>query len=649
LEGGRPLEALRKYAVSPLAIGLSLYVLYNAFNPMPPLQERAIFLLLILSLAFLKQASGRKRIGATVVDLSWCALGIVIFGYVVADHEEIAFRSGIVTQADMILGLLCIVYVLEVTRRVVGWPLVITALVFLAYGFFGQHLPRWLGGHGGFDLDRVVTLIYLSGNGVFGVATYVTFKFVFLFVLFGKLLEASGALGFVMEFASALVGRFRGGPAMMAVVSSGLMGSVSGSAVANVMVTGSITIPLMKRTGFAPHVAGAVEAAASTGGQFMPPVMGAAAFLMMQFLAVEYLEIVKAAFIPAVLYFLGVLAAVYFYSLRAGLQGLPRSELPSLRALWWRADGLVFFAGVGALIVLLALQISPIMAVLRAMAVIALLAICIGAVSVARQLKVRPAEGMRSAKQGSVTVLRKGLGTLEDTGIDFVQLGAAVACVGIIMGLILMTGLAARFSGLVVGIAGDNLLGILIMTMFASMILGMGLPTSVAYIILALMVAPLLVKVGVAPMAAHLFIFFSGMLSMVTPPVALAAYAGATIAGADFWRTGLIASLISLPVYILPYAFVFGPPLLMNGTLPQIMWFTSTAALGVILVAFSLIGVPKDRLEAVARFIAFIAALLLITPEKFTDLVGFGLAVFALVLQYGRTVTLRAVRLRASR
>jgi TRAP transporter 4TM/12TM fusion protein len=370
---------------------------------------------------------------------------------------------------------------------------------------------------------------------------------------------------------------------------------------------------------------------------------------MMQFLAVEYLEIVKAAFIPAVLYFLGVLAAVYFYSLRAGLQGLPRSELPSLRALWWRADGLVFFAGVGALIVLLALQISPIMAVLRAMAVIALLAICIGAVSVARQLKVRPAEGMRSAKQGSVTVLRKGLGTLEDTGIDFVQLGAAVACVGIIMGLILMTGLAARFSGLVVGIAGDNLLGILIMTMFASMILGMGLPTSVAYIILALMVAPLLVKVGVAPMAAHLFIFFSGMLSMVTPPVALAAYAGATIAGADFWRTGLIASLISLPVYILPYAFVFGPPLLMNGTLPQIMWFTSTAALGVILVAFSLIGVPKDRLEAVARFIAFIAALLLITPEKFTDLVGFGLAVFALVLQYGRTVTLRAVRLRASR
>jgi len=616
---------------------------------MPPLQERAIFLLLVLSLGFLHQASGRKRLGPAIVDLSWCALGVVIFGYVAMDHEEIAFRSGIVTRADLILGLLCVLYVLEATRRVVGWPLVITALVFLAYGFFGQHLPRWLGGHGGFDLDRVVTLIYLSGNGVFGVATYVTFKFVFLFVLFGKLLEASGALAFVMELARALVGRFRGGPAMMAVLSSGLMGSVSGSAVANVMVTGSITIPLMKRTGFAPHVAGAVEAAASTGGQFMPPIMGAAAFLMMQFLAVEYLQIVKAALLPALLYFLGVLAAVYFYSLRAGLQGLPRSELPRLRGLWLRSDGIVFFGGVGVLVALLVLQVSPIQAVLRAMAVIALLALGIGAIAIIRKFRAASAPLFQSAKDGSVGAFRTGLKTLQDTGIDFIQLGTAVACVGIIMGLILMSGLAARFSGLVIGIAGENLLAILIMTMFASMILGMGLPTSVAYIILALMVAPVLVKAGVSPMAAHLFIFFSGMLSMVTPPVALAAYAGATIAGADMWRTGLIASLISLPAYLLPYAFVFGPGLLMDGTLPQILWSSASATLGVIMVAFSIIGIPKTRLEAVSRVSGFAGALLLITPETLTDLMGLGLVIFALVLHYGRAVTLRPAWLRAPR
>lgn len=643
------MEALKKYPVSLLAIGLSGYVLYNAFNPMPPLQERAIFLLLLLTLAFLRQASGRQQIAAAALDLVWCALGIVIFGYVALNEEAITFRSGLVTRADLILGLLCVIYVLEATRRVVGWPLVVTALVFLAYGFFGQHLPRWLGGHGGFDLDRVVTLVYLSGNGVFGVATYVTFKFVFLFVLFGKLLEVTGALGFIMELARALVGRYRGGPAMMAVVSSGFMGSVSGSAVANVMVTGSITIPLMKRTGFKPHVAAAVEAAASTGGQFMPPVMGAAAFLMMQFLAVDYLDIVKAAFIPAVLYFLGVLAAVYFYSLRSGLQGLPRSDLPNVRGLLWRVDGLVFFAGIGVLIILLVFGVSPIQAVLRAMAVIALLAVAAGAVRLASQIKRRPSAGFRSAGEAAGTVVRKGLGVLEDTGIDFVSLGTAVACVGIIMGMILMTGLASRFSGLVIGIAGHNLLSILILTMFASMILGMGLPTSIAYIILALMVAPVLVKVGVSPMAAHLFIFFSGMLSMVTPPVALAAYAGATIANADFWRTGLYASLIALPVFILPYAFVYGPPLLMDGTLIQIAWSSASAALGVMLVAFSLIGSPKDRVELGARLVAFVAAILLITPEKLTDIAGLGLAVVAVLMQYGRAINLKTVRLRASR
>ena len=495
----------------------------------------------------------------------------------------------------------------------------------------------------------MVTLVYLSGNGVFGEATYVVFKFVFLFVLFGKLLEASGALGFIMELASSLVGRFRGGPAMMAVVSSGFMGSVSGSAVANVMVTGSITIPLMKRTGFQPHVAGAVEAAASTGGQFMPPVMGAAAFLMMQFLAVDYFDIVKAATIPAVLYFLGVLAAVYFYSLRAGLHGLPRSELPKLRDLMWRGDGLIFCAGIAVLIVFLLLRVSPIQAVLRAMAVIALLAVALGGGAVASQFRRRPSEGLASAKQAAGSALKKGVWVLEDTGQDFVSLGAAVACVGIIMGMILMTGLASRFSGLIIGIAGDNLLAILIMTMFASMILGMGLPTSIAYIILALMVAPGLIKVGIPPMAAHLFIFFSGMMSMVTPPVALAAYAGATIANANFWRTGLAASIIALPVYILPYAFVYGPPLLMEGTLLQIVRTTATAALGVILAAYAIVGALKDRFELVLRFVAFVAAILLITPEYLTDLVGLALAVVVIGKELKGAIKLKSVGVLTSR
>jgi len=616
---------------------------------MPPLQERGIFLLLVLSLVFLRQACDRKRFAHLALDLAWCALGIIIFGYVVLDHEEIVFRSGLVTRADLVLGLLCVVYVLEATRRVVGWPLVITALVFIAYGFFGQHLPRWLGGHGGFDVDRVVTLVYLSGNGVFGEATYVVFKFVFLFVLFGKLLEATGALGFIMEFARALVGRFRGGPAMMAVVSSGFMGSVSGSAVANVMVTGSITIPLMKRTGFQPHMAGAVEAAASTGGQFMPPVMGAAAFLMMQFLALDYFDIAKAAAIPAVLYFLGVLAAVYFYSLRAGLQGIPTSKLPKLREVIWRRDGLIFCSGIAVLILFLLLRVSAIQAVLRAMAVIALLAVTLGGGAIVAQFWRRASEGMAAAKRSAGSAFQKGVCVLEDTGLDFVSLGSAVACVGIIMGMILMTGLASRFSGLIIGIAGNNLAAILFMTMFASMILGMGLPTSVAYIILALMVAPGLVRVGVPPLAAHLFIFFSGMMSMVTPPVALAAYAGATIANANFWRTGLAASIIALPVYILPYAFVYGPALLMEGTVLQIARTTLTAALGVILAAYGIVGALKDRIELVTRIIACIAAILLITPELLTDLVGLILAIIVICKELKGTIKLKSVGVLTSR
>jgi TRAP transporter 4TM/12TM fusion protein len=618
-----------------LAIGLSVYAVWNAFSPLPPLQERSLFLLVLFALVFLTQAVEHERPAQVAVDLFWLALSLATFGYVFIEHEEIAFKSGIVTPTDMVLGIVCVFVVLEATRRIVGWALVMTALVFMLYVFYGQHLPRWVGGHGGFDLDRVITTIYLSGNGVFGVATYITFKFVFLFVMFGKLLEATGALAFIMEFTRALVGKYRGGPAMMAVVSSGMMGSVSGSAVANVMVTGSITIPLMKRVGFQPHVAGAVEAAASTGGQFMPPVMGAAAFLMMQFLAVDYLQIVKAAFIPAVLYFIGVLAGVYFYALRSGLTGLPQSELPSFRTVIREPQGLTFIAGIGLLIALLLLRWSPVQAVLRAMAVIAVLGVGISAISMFFQDRGRFAA---AAPAGALTAIKKGIQVFEGTGRDFVMLGTAVACVGIIMGTILMTGLATRFASLVIGIAGGNFTIILLLTMFASMILGMGLPTSIAYIILALMVAPVLVKVGVLPIAAHLFIFFSGMLSMVTPPVALAAYAGATVAGSDFWRTSLFAGLISLPVYILPYAFVYGNALLMRGSPVDIVLTTATAAAGVILTAYAVVGALKDRIEIGERVVVFAAAIMLIAPGTFSDVIGLVLAVSGLARPLARRV-----------
>ena len=290
-------------------------------------------------------------------------------------------------------------------------------------------------------------------------------------------------------------------------------------------------------------------------------------------------------------------------------------------------QGLTFIAGIGLLIVLLLLRWSPVQAALRAMAVIAVLGVVIAAVSMFFQDRGRFAA---SVPAGALTALKKGIQVFEGTGRDFVTLGTAVACVGIIMGSILMTGLATRFATLVIGIAGGNFTLILLLTMFASMILGMGLPTSIAYIILALMVAPVLIKVGVLPIAAHLFIFFSGMLSMVTPPVALAAYAGATIAGSDFWRTSVFAGLISLPVYILPYAFVYGTPLLMKGHPLDIILTTATAAAGVILTAYAVVGALKDRIEIAERVVVFAAAIMLIAPETFTDVIGAVLAVAGL-------------------
>ena len=602
---------------------------------MPPLQERSLFLLVLFALVFLTQAVERDRPAQVALDLFWLALSLATFGYVFIEHEEIAFKSGLVTQTDLVLGVICVIVVLEATRRIVGWALVVTAGVFLLYVFYGQHLPRWVGGHGGFDLDRIVTTVYLSGNGVFGVATYITFKFVFLFVMFGKLLEATGALAFIMEFTRSLVGRYRGGPAMMAVVSSGMMGSVSGSAVANVMVTGSITIPLMKRVGFQPHVAGAVEAAASTGGQFMPPVMGAAAFLMMQFLAVDYLQIVKAALIPAVLYFIGVLAGVYFYALRSGLTGLPPSELTSIREVVREPQGLTFIAGIGLLIVLLLLRWSPVQAVLRAMAVIAVLGVGIAAISMFLQdrrgfASSAPAGAWRGSQEGHRRIRghrqgfrdpghRRGLrrhhhGHDPDDRPRHALLGPRDWHGGR-RSHHHPAAHHVRLHDPGHGTAHQHRLHHPRADGGARAHQG----GRMAH--------------GRAPV--HLLLGHAVHGDAAGGPGRLR---GATVAGSDFWRTSLFAGLISLPVYILPYAFVFGTPMLMEGNPVEIILTTATAAAGVILNAYALVGDLKDRTEALERIVVFAAAIMLIAPSAMTDVIGVVLAVAGLARPLVRRV-----------
>lgn len=584
------------YLDRAMKIVLSLFVLWNAFNPLPALQERSIFLMLVLLCLFSHDLAKKelKRMRAALnVLLILCTL--ISFGYVVLFHDDIIFFSGMAPEYTTYLGFIAIIVLLLGCRRTTGWALTAVIIASILYGKFGNLLPRNLGGHSLLSWDRLVGSIYLSTDGIFGDVTYTLLKYVFLFVLFGKLLEKLGALSFITDLCQALFGRLRGGPAMVGAVSSALVGSVNGSAVANVMVTGTISIPLMKKVGFKAEFAGGVEAAASTGGQFLPPVMGAAAFLIATYLGIEYIEVAKAALIPALLYYVGIIAAIYIYALRNNINSLSKEELPKLKDVFQDVNGLTFLSGIGTLVVLLVIGYSPIFTVLiscAAMIIISALGKC--------RLN-----------------MKKTLDVLNDASEDFISIGASGGSVGILVSMFLLTGIVLRFSGIVIGLVGDNLIMVLILTTLCSIVIGFGLPTVVTYIILAIMAVPVLINLGINPLAAHLFVFFSGMISMVTPPVALAALAASSLAKSDFWKTGFVAFKLALPALILPFFFVLDNSLIMIGSISEILTDTLLAMIGVCLMSLSLIGKVRGKVEFMERTAMFISAILFIVPNNF--------------------------------
>lgn len=595
-------------------------------DPLDSLAAHSTFFLLIFVTLFLKKSSKTPKI--LIFDILLSLLSILAFGYVAIYWEEITFRVGLVTLTDIIFGFIAIALILEATRRYIGFSLVILVILFLFYGFFGQHLPRELGGHGGFSLGRIITYIYLSLNGIFGTVAYALFKYVFLFVMFGQVLKKTGALDFIMDLSLGLFGRIRGGPAMVAVISSSLVGMVTGSPVANVMITGTATIPLMKRIGFKPEMAGAIEAAASTGGQIMPPIMGAAAFLMMEFLSVDYLEIMKAALIPAILYYLGVFSSVYIYSKHANISTIDLEEMPNIWEVLKDLRGLIFFAGLGILIIFLVMRYSPIYAAIRSIETLVLLTIISKAIQFFKNKEISILENLKLG-------LKNGFSILEETTNDFIMIGAAGAAVGIIAGMVMLTGLAGRLSTLIIGLAGqESILLTLFLTMIACLILGMGLPTVVCYVVMVLVVVPTLIKLGILPIAAHLFVFFFGIIAFVTPPVCLASYAGATIAMADFWKTGVQGFLITIPAFILPYAFILHPsyPLLMQGSLFEILFAFLTASIGIIFIAYSLTGSSKGYIELLKRICLLFGGIMLIMPEYLISLIGFILGITGILI-----------------
>jgi TRAP transporter 4TM/12TM fusion protein len=605
-----------------LAICCSVFVIYAmATLSLQDLQLLALFLAFSLAVAFVHYPLNPKKPDFrpfVVVDLLLAALSFSFALYIYFDYWEFIFRVGSPTNWDLFFGIVCIVLIFEATRRVVGLPLLIIAFCFLAYCFFGQFLPAPLS-HKGYGVERIATTLFMSVNGIFGVPLKVMTNFIYLFIAFGAFFETCSGTEFFIDLANAIFGKHRGGPAKVAVAVSAMMGTVSGSAVANTVTTGTLTIPLMKRIGFEPHVAGAVEATASTGGQLMPPVMGAAAFIMAEYLGIAYIEVCKAAVIPAVLYFLAIYSVVHFYSLKIGIQGMPADEIPSVKLVL--RDKWMFAIPLITLIVILIYGYSPRIAVLYTLLVTVIMSFF--------------------RKQSRMTPSRI-LDALAKAGYNSILVACACATAGVVIGVVLLTGMGAKITALVITLSAGYLILALPIVMLASLLFGMGLPTVVCYVLLASTVAPSLIDMGVTPLGAHLYIFYFGMLCMVTPPVSFAAYAGAGIANAEPMKTGWTAWTFALAGFLLPYMFVYNNSLLLMGSVVDIIFAVLTAVIGVICLGSGIIGYFLEKTRAWERLIIFAAAFLLIKTGFITDIAGLICVLTVIFLQLkGRKKNIR--------
>ena len=575
---------------------MSLYHMYvAAMGPPEAYFFRGTHLLFTMTLVFLlypsRPTGGAVWRGLDVLLIagSWCFILYIFLNYDYITSRIIYIDE--LTWADKVNATLAIVLVLEATRRVLGWGLALTAVAFLAYPLFFTNVK----------VPVLLEQLYNSTEGIFGSTLGVSASYVMLFVLFGAFMEKSGTGRLFMDFALSLTGHTAGGPGKVSVVSSSLFGTVSGSAVANVMVDGPMTIPLMKRSGFRPHFAAAVEATASTGGQIMPPVMGAAAFVMAEFLGVSYFQITVWAIIPAILYYVAVFFAVHFEAKRYGLHGVPKNELPRL-GIVMRERGHLFIPILIVFIGLIMGYSAPLCALVAALA-------CL------------PVALMRKTTRAGIT-WRSVIDALEEGAKNTLAVAIACAVAGIVIGSTTITGLGITFTQIVVAMSQDLLPIALLLTAIAGLVLGLGLPTTPAYIVMVALLVPALVKLGAAVPAAHMFAFYFAILSAITPPVALAVFAAAVLAKADMWDAGWAAMRIGAAGYIVPFMFIYEPALLMIGPWHVTALAFGSAALGIIALAASLHGYLFATLTMWQRGVLMIAALCLIVPELISSLVG---------------------------
>ncbi len=609
----RILSGMQAKLLIGLLAAFSLFQLYTGiFGVMDALLQRSVHLAFGLTLVYLLYPSTKKfsRDKLHPFDCALAVLAGAVCLYVFFNYGELVLRAGRVTTMDMIVGMIAIVLVLEAARRVIGWPMVIIAITFIAYALLGPKIPGQLA-HRGVAMDDLVQHLFYTTEGIFGIPIGVSSTFIFMFLLFGAYLEKTGMGEFFIDIANSIAGGAPGGPAKVAVISSASMGTLTGSSVANVVGTGSFTIPMMKKLGYKPEFAGAVEATASTGGQLMPPIMGAAAFLMAEFTNIPYVQVIGAAVIPALLYYFGVWAGVHFEAKKLGLEGMSKDQLPKAGRVMRERGHLLI--PIIVVVYLLVAGYTPIRAALGAIAT------SLVASSLKKETRLTPYEifeGLVNGARSALTVI------------------AACATAGIIIGVVTQTGLGLKMGSMLVSIANGNLLLTLFFTMLTSLILGIGVPTTANYVITSTIAAPALLMLNVPVIAAHMFAFYFGIVADVTPPVALAAVAASGVAKSEPMKTGVQASRLAIAAFLIPYIFVYSPQLLLvDVTAVQLIFIVITSVIGIISVAAGLTGFFTSKMNAVERLLFIVGGAMLVTTHVTLNIAALLMLGIAFVLQ----------------
>ena len=625
----RNVKGIIKVLVFAGLLAFSIFQLYTSIGtPFTAYIQRSIHLGFALALIFLLfpaiKKPGVKKDKVPFYDIILSLLAVAVGLYWPLFYDDLVFRVGRVSDMDLFIGVVAILLTLEAARRAVGLPITIISTVFLVYAFFGPYFPGFLA-HRGQDLKNLVQLLFFTTDGILGTPISVSATFIFVFLLFGAFLVKTGVGNYFNDLAVVLAGRLTGGPAKVAIFSSALQGTISGSSVANVVGSGSYTIPMMKKLGYRKEFAGGVEAAASTGGQIMPPIMGAAAFLMVEFIGgITYWEIAKAAAIPALLYFTGIWIMTHFEAKRVGLEGMSPDQMPDRKATLKKIYLLLPILGI---IVFLLIGIPTMKAALLGI----VLTIFVSFFD--KSTRLGPKDIIMALVDGARTAL---------------AVAAATACAGIIVGVVVKTGLGLSLANGLVSAAGGNILLTLIFTMFAALILGMGSPTTANYVITSTIAAPAIIlllmggEMGpgttvpiVVAVSAHLFVFYFGIIADITPPVALAAFAASGISGGDPIKTGVVSAKLAIAAFIIPYMFVFNPAMLMiDSTFLEIIWVTFTAIVGMIAIGAGMIGYWYGNVIGLSVSLLLVTGLLLIYPETITDMIGLSLFVIQVAIQW---------------